>query len=158
MIFFFNIIILSGLKYKGYKFRSKCIIEYGKPYEVEDSLIQKYKSNKREATAMLLDILQAVYIILICNKIYFLFYHKILKRLKDVTYTAPSYRDFMAIMLVRSIYKPSDIHLTTEKEILLNRRFLVGYEKLKDHPEVKKMMKNVREYQQKLKKLNIEDY
>lgn len=28
---------------QGYKFRSKCIIEYGKPYELEDSLIEKYK-------------------------------------------------------------------------------------------------------------------
>lgn len=61
-------------------------------------------------------------------------------------------------MLVRSIYKPSNLHLSPEKETMLNRRFLIGYEKLKDHPEVKKMMKNVRDYQQKLKRLNIEDY
>ena len=44
-----------GLNYfKGHKFRSKVIIEFGVPYEVSDDLIDLYSRNKREAIKGLL--------------------------------------------------------------------------------------------------------
>jgi glycerol-3-phosphate O-acyltransferase/dihydroxyacetone phosphate acyltransferase len=44
-----------GLNYfKGHKFRSKVIVEFGVPLEVPNDLIELYTSNRREAISKLL--------------------------------------------------------------------------------------------------------
>ena len=69
------IIIPSGLKYfKRHEFRSRCIIEYGRPYKPTKKLIEMYKSGeKRKAVALLLKDLE--------------------DRMHEVTMTAPSYNE-----------------------------------------------------------------
>ena len=66
-------IIPSGLKYfKRHEFRSKVVVEYGRPYRVSKSLIEMYKSGeKRKAVAIMLKDLQ--------------------ERMREVIMTAPSY-------------------------------------------------------------------
>ena len=50
------VIIPSGLKYfNRHKFRSKVVVEYGRPYKVSKSLVEMYKSGeKRKAVAIML--------------------------------------------------------------------------------------------------------
>lgn len=44
-----------GLNYfKGHKFRSKVLVEFGLPQEVPKELVELYKTNRREAISKLL--------------------------------------------------------------------------------------------------------
>jgi glycerol-3-phosphate O-acyltransferase/dihydroxyacetone phosphate acyltransferase len=67
------IIVPSGLKYfKRQEFRSKVILEYGRPYRPSKKLIEMYRSGeKRQAVGIMLKDLQ--------------------DRMREVTMTAPSY-------------------------------------------------------------------
>lgn len=69
------VIIPSGLKYfKRQEFRSRVIIEFGRPYKPSKKLVELYKSGqKRKAVSKMLKDLQ--------------------DRMHEVTYTAPSYNE-----------------------------------------------------------------
>ena len=69
------IIVPSGLKYfKPQEFRSRAVIEYGRPYKTSKHLIDLYLSGeKRKAVGMMLKELE--------------------KRMHEVTMTAPSYNE-----------------------------------------------------------------
>ncbi len=92
------IIIPSGLKYfKRHEFRSRCIIEYGRPYKPTKKLIEMYKSGeKRKAVALLLKDLE--------------------DRMHEVTMTAPSYNELQAIYMARNLYLPKNITGFTEEQ------------------------------------------
>jgi glycerol-3-phosphate O-acyltransferase/dihydroxyacetone phosphate acyltransferase len=67
-------IIACGLKYfKPHKFRSQVIVEFSRPYKIPQSIVEKYKKNKREACAELLA--------------------EVEKKMRDVTLNAPSYKE-----------------------------------------------------------------
>jgi glycerol-3-phosphate O-acyltransferase/dihydroxyacetone phosphate acyltransferase len=65
----------SGLKYfKQHEFRSRAVIEYGRPYMPSKKLVELYKSGeKRKAVAIMLKDLQ--------------------ERMREVMMTAPSYNE-----------------------------------------------------------------
>jgi glycerol-3-phosphate O-acyltransferase/dihydroxyacetone phosphate acyltransferase len=67
------LIIPSGLKYfKRQEFRSKVVVEYGRPYKPSRKLIDMYKmGQKRQAVGIMLKDLEI--------------------RMREVTMTAPSY-------------------------------------------------------------------
>lgn len=69
------IVIPSGLKYfKRHEFRSRCVIEYGRPYKPTKKMIDLYKSGeKRKAVALFLKDLE--------------------DRMREVVMTAPSYNE-----------------------------------------------------------------
>mmetsp|Transcript_37820 Transcript_37820/g.57890 ORF Transcript_37820/g.57890 Transcript_37820/m.57890 type:complete len:84 (-) Transcript_37820:1044-1295(-) len=68
-------IIPSGLKYfKRHEFRSRCVIEFGRPYKPTKKMINLYMSGeKRKAVAMMLKDLET--------------------RMREVIMTAPSYNE-----------------------------------------------------------------
>lgn len=84
------VIIPSGLKYfKRHQFRSRVIIEFGRPFRPTNKMVELYKNgDKRKAIT--------------------LFLKEIENRMRDVTITAPSYHELQAIYMARNIYMPED--------------------------------------------------
>lgn len=67
-------IIACGLKYfKPHKFRSQVIVEFSRPFRIPQSIVEKYKKNKREGCAELLA--------------------EVEKKMREVTLNAPSYKE-----------------------------------------------------------------
>lgn len=66
------VIIPSGIKYfKRQEFRSRCIIEFGRPYRPSNKMVNLYKNgDKRKAIALMLKDLE--------------------QRMREVVWTAPS--------------------------------------------------------------------
>ena len=77
--------------------------------------------------------------------------------MKAVTLTAPSYNELKSLFLVRKLYIPSDVILTPTQFNELCKRFVKGYEKLKEIEDVKKVMLDVNKYTEDLENLGITD-
>jgi glycerol-3-phosphate O-acyltransferase/dihydroxyacetone phosphate acyltransferase len=84
-------IIPSGLKYfKQHEFRSRCIIEYGRPFKPSQKMIDLYKQGEKKKAVTL-------------------FLNELKERMHEVTITAPSYHELKAIYMARNLYLPSNI-------------------------------------------------
>jgi len=58
-------------------------------------------------------------------------------RMHEVTITAPSYDELQALYMAKKLYLPKNIStLTPEDENGVHQRFAVGYNKMKDEPEL----------------------
>ncbi len=77
--------------------------------------------------------------------------------MKDSRITAPTFSELNAIFLIRDLYKPDSLKLSAEKEMNLNRRFAMALQKMREHPEVNALLKNIKDYYQELKILEIKD-
>ena len=101
-------IIPVGMNYfHPHKFRSRCVIEFGNPIEVDLELVEQYKSgNRREPVATLLD--------------------TVTKGLQSVTTLAPDYDTLMLIQAVRRLYNPKGKSLPLSMVVELNRRLMKG--------------------------------
>lgn len=101
-------IIPTGLNYfHPHEFRSRAMIEYGRPIRIPHELIEKYKLGgeaKKEALGVLL------------NKIY--------EQLKEVTINVPDYETLQVIQMTRRLYKPTKTHLNSFEMLNLTRRFI----------------------------------
>ncbi|CAK74407.1 unnamed protein product (macronuclear) [Paramecium tetraurelia] len=128
-----------GLNYfKGHKFRSKVIVEFGVPYEISQQLIDTYAINKRQAISKLL--------------------LEIEQQLKSVTIQAPSYSHLSAVIIGRSLYLPDRTRLSPQDLLQLTKRFLQAFYKLKEHPEVNQVLTEIKLYNYKLKALGVRDW
>jgi len=104
------IIIPSGLKYfKRHEFRSRCVLEFGRPYKPTKKIVELYKSgDKRKAIALMLKDLES--------------------RMREVTMTAPSINELHAIYMARNLYLPKNLDsFTPEQENEIYQRFNKGY-------------------------------
>jgi len=72
-------------------------MEFGVPYKIPLELLDIYKTNKREAIAILMKEIEI--------------------RLRDVITIAPSYGELTSILLARSIYLPDEKVLTPVEEL-----------------------------------------
>lgn len=133
-------IIPVGMNYfHPHKFRSRAVIEFGNPIEVEPELIEQYKSgNRRESIQNLLD--------------------TVTKGLQAVTTLAPDYDTLMLIQAVRRLYNPKGKALPLSMVVELNRRLMKGYETYKDEPRVAQLRKDVLAYNRTLFRINIRDH
>lgn len=132
-------IVPVGLNYfKREEIRSEVIIEFGKSFEIPMEWAEEFKISKRDATEKLLKEIES--------------------RMKAVTLTASSYRELRSIFFVRKLYVPADIILTPTQYTELCKRFVKGYEKLKDHPDSKEMMTKVNKYVHELEGVGINDF
>lgn len=133
-------VVACGLKYfHPNRFRSKMIIEFSTPFEVDQELVREYERDKRTA----------------CSK----YLAEVEKKMRSVTFSAPNYQELRAIYLARKLYLPT-IHEKdfTEEDINdLYKRFFKGYNAMREEPEVQKLMKEVYSYGAELKSLGIRD-
>ncbi|KAI0256628.1 hypothetical protein BJV78DRAFT_1165769 [Lactifluus subvellereus] len=135
-------IVPVGLSYfHAHRFRSRAVIEFGHPMDVESELVEKFKnggSEKREAVSGLLDQVYAA--------------------LKAVTVRAPDYDTLMLIQAARRLYQPPGQHLTLGQVVELNKRFLLAYSYFKDEPRIQALREKVIKYNRLLRDLGLRDH
>ncbi|KAF2171812.1 hypothetical protein M409DRAFT_63379 [Zasmidium cellare ATCC 36951] len=133
-------IVPVGMNYfHAHKFRSRAVIEFGPPIEIEHELVEQYtKGSKRDAVG---SVLQRVH-----------------EALGQVTVQAPDYDTLMLIQAVRRLYNPKGKKLPLPFIIELNRRLLKGYTTYKDDPRIIQLRNEVLDYNRQLFRLNIRDH
>ncbi|KAI8991181.1 hypothetical protein BDF20DRAFT_843170 [Mycotypha africana] len=138
-------IVPCGLNYfHPHRFRSRAVIEFGKPITISADLVEQFKEGgqaKREACAKLLDTI---------------FY-----ALKAVTVNVPNDQTLMVIQAMRRLYKPAAAkqgRLHIAQVVDLNRRFVIGYNLYKDDPRVVDLQQKVLAYNQLLKYHGLRDH
>lgn len=133
-------IIPIGMNYfHPNKFRSRAVIEFGHPIEVHPDQVEAYKSgDRRNAVGSLLE---TVY-----------------QGLVAVTQTSPDYDTLMVIQAARRLYNPMGKKLPLPLVVELNRRLVKGYSLYKDDPRIIDLVKDVKEYNKRLRALRIGDH
>ncbi|KAI5951291.1 hypothetical protein KGF54_004365 [Candida jiufengensis] len=133
-------IVPIGLNYfHPHKFRSRVVIEFGKPILVDERMAKNYEENSREAVDNLR--------LLIENK------------LEEVTMTCEDYETLMVLQAARRLYTSGNRNnIPLPMVIEMNRRLIKGYEQYKDQPDVKELKDSVLEYNKKLMRLNLHDH
>lgn len=133
-------IVPVGLSYfHPHKFRSRVVIEFGKPIIVDKQMAELYAANSREAVDKLLKIITF--------------------GLKEVTMTCNDYETLMVLQAARRLYTSGNRdNIPLPMVIEMNRRLIKGYEQYKDQPDVKELKESVLDYNKKLKTLNLHDH
>ncbi|OLY78803.1 putative acyltransferase [Smittium mucronatum] len=135
-------IVPAGLNYfHPSKFRSRAVIEFGNPIPIDPELVEKFKqggAQKREASSALLDTIS--------------------EALKQVTLNTPDSDTMQLIHTCRRLYNPSRHSISMRDQVELSRRFVRGYMKLKDDPEVSQVIERVMDYKKELEYLGIRDH
>ncbi|KAF2720368.1 hypothetical protein K431DRAFT_285852 [Polychaeton citri CBS 116435] len=133
-------IVPVGMNYfHAHKFRSRAVIEFGGPVEVEPRLVEMYKSgDRRTAIGELLDV--------------------VYNSLVAVTVTSPDYDTLMLIQAVRRLYNPKGKKLPLPMIVELNRRLVRGYTTYKEDPRIVSLKRDVLRYNRQLLMLNIRDH
>jgi len=131
-------IVPCGLNYyRADRFRSKVVIDFGPSYEVPKELVETYKKSKKEAISTLLA--------------------EIEKRMQSVRISAPSYSELTSLYLARKLYTPAKANLGPDEEYLLNRILAMGYQEMKDDPQVKAFFEKVKKYNKQIRALRLDD-
>lgn len=144
-------IVPVGLNYfHPDKFRSRAVIEFGDPIQVDKESVRQYKEGgdaKREACAKLLDLIYT--------------------RLRSITVNCRSYEELMVIQAARRLYRPPTHYQSkrqkrrrpdTTRSLRLTRRLVAGYEHFEGHPEVQALRSRVLEYNKTLSYFGIRDH
>ena len=119
------------------EFRSDLILEFGIPFEIPESLGEAFKTNKDGAINLFLKIVET--------------------QMRSVILTAPNYKEYMLVKMLRDLYIPSDIQLTPEKSTDLARRISHIYNMVRDNKNAKQIRLKVMKYMEPLEKLGLED-
>lgn len=135
-------IVPVGLSYfHPHKFRSRAVVEFGKPLSLPAEAVELFKQGGAEKRKAVGESLELVY-----------------DGLKSVTVRAPDYETLMVIQAGRRLYKVPGQSLSLGDTVELNRKFIMGYLKFKDHPEVVRLREAVLRYNQHLKQAGIRDH
>jgi len=132
-----------GLNYfRGHKFRSKAVVNFGVPYKVPKELAKTFLQDRTKAVGALLK--------------------QIEKRLQEVWVTAPSYEELSYVFMARRVYKPNELRNDPVLDMDMNIKFAKGYRVLKenypDSEELKETVDAVVKYSKDLKRLGLHDY
>lgn len=136
-------IVPCGLNYfHPEKFRSRAVLDIGRPIVVDSAMAQDYKADPRVAVNNLMD--------------------QVTSAMKAVTIQSPDYETLQLIQAVRRLYSYSgggpgqnaDLNSVVE----MNRWLLKGYADHADDPEVKHLMNSVLIYNKKLRMFNLRDH
>lgn len=134
-----NVIPVGMNYFHPHRFRSRAVIEFGKPIRVDKKRSKMYEDNSKAAVDALLE--------------------TITLGLREVTVTCTDYDTLMALQAARRLYtsaRREQIPLPMIVE--MNRRLVRGYEKYADNPEVKEMKTMVSEYNKKLMRMGLHDH
>jgi len=132
-------IIPCGLNYiHRHRFRSQVLIEFGEPIGIDEQWIRAYTDDQQGTVRKLTD--------------------RIGEALSSVTLNAPDWGTLRFIQAVRRLYKPSSAILTPVQYVELSRRFVDGYLEAMDDPDMRRMRRDVENYQSRLDMLGLKDY
>ena len=132
-------IIPCGLNYiHRHRFRSQVLIEFGAPIVVDSHWAAEYANDNPGTVRKLTDHLA--------------------NALLNVTLNAPDWNVLRFVQSARRLYKPKTADLTPGQYVELNRRFVDGYLKFADDPELSAFRADVEDYQARLDMLGLKDY
>ncbi|CAH2353268.1 glycerol-3-phosphate O-acyltransferase 2 [[Candida] railenensis] len=133
-------VIPVGLNYfHPHKFRSRAVVEFGKPIIVDHEMGQEYSRNSKQAISNLLATITA--------------------GLNEVTVTCNDYDIMMALQAARRLYTSNDReNIPISMVVEMNRRLVKGYEKYSEDPELIRIKEEVSAYNKKLKQMGLHDY
>jgi hypothetical protein len=77
--------------------------------------------------------------------------------MKSVTLTAPSYNELKSLFIIRNLYIPTDLKVTPTQYTEICKRFVKGYEKLKENETIKSAMAEVNQYTNELDQVGLRD-
>lgn len=100
-------------------------------------MVDLYVKNKRLAIAQLLQIIE--------------------NNMNEVVYQASDYKELRSIIHARNLYKPDNKILTSQEEANLNKKFIKGYNKCKNLPEIKELFSKMNDYKEFLNMVGISD-
>ena len=123
--------------YNRDEFRSDLVLEFGIPFEIPEYLGDTFKVDKKKAIDIVLKIVES--------------------QMKSVTLTAPTYKEYMFLKMLRNLYIPSNVELPAEKSIDLGRRISHVYNDVRDSKKAKQLKLKVMKYMDPLEKLGLED-
>lgn len=130
-------VVCVGLDWqdKG-RFRSSVVVNYSPPIMVDEEWMPMYDEDNFIAAKALTKTIE--------------------QRLKDITLDAPDWDTVTLLHTARRIYRPTR-KTSPEMHYKLMQRFVEGYKRTKDVPEVKGLMEELRAYQTRLDKLGMRD-
>ncbi len=132
-------IIPCGLNYiHRHRFRSQVLLEFGQPIIVGDDWAAQYDRDNHGTVRKLTDHLA--------------------ESLRNVTLNAPDWRTLRFVQAARRLYKPATAELTPGVYVELSRRFVDGYLKAADDPEMAQFRDDVEDYQSRLEMLGLKDH
>ena len=134
-----NIKILScGFSYFNRdEFRSDLVLEFGVPYVIPESLVNIFIADKKHAIDIVLKIVES--------------------QMKSVILTAPTYKEYMLIKMLRNLYVPKNCIVAPEKSIELARRIKYIYNSVRDNKKTKQIKMKVIKYIDPLEQLGLDD-
>lgn len=135
-------IVPCGMNYfHAHKFRSRGVIEFGRPIHVHPDQVEAFKAggnSKRNAVGSLLE--------------------TIYEGLEAVTQISPDHETLILVQTTRKLYNPISKKIPLPLVIEFNRRLLKGYTKHRDDPRIEGLRKAVKEYNRRLESLGIKDH
>lgn len=135
-------IVPCGMNYfNAHKFRSRAVVEFGRPIEISKDLVKKYANpeSNRESVKELLDIVTT--------------------GLKAVTVTCEDYDTLMVIQAARRLYAGNFAqYLPLPLVVEMNRRLVLGYNTYKDNEQIQNIKTKILEYNQRLHQLYLPDH
>ena len=135
-------IVPVGMNYfHAHKFRSRALVEFGHPIEIDEKLLSLYSNSNSTS--------EAVKILL----------EKITKGVESVTLSCPDFESLSVIQAARRLYSNNfSQKLSTGSIVEMNRRLLNGYLHFKDDPKIKNLSNEILHYNELLKINNIPDH
>ena len=131
-------IVPCGLSYfSPTRMRSRVLVEYGAPLEVDASWLERFAGDERATVQALTEAVQAA--------------------LRGATINAPDYQTLRVLSGVRQLYVPSDLELPLAAQAELSRRFLDRYQELREEPEVAALYREVGAYLTQVDSLGFSD-
>lgn len=135
-------IIPCGMNYfHAHKFRSRAVIEFGRPIHVHPDQVEAYKAGGNSRRNAVGSLLETIY-----------------NGLAAVTQISPDRETLMLVQATRKLYNPISKRLRLPLVIEFNRLLLKGYTEHQDDPRVVQLKKAVTEYNQRLEALGIKDH
>lgn len=135
-------IVPVGMNYfHAHKFRSRALVEFGTPIEINDDLLKMYSNSKtsNDAVKILLD--------------------DITKAVKGVTVSCPDFETLSVVQAARRMYANNlSSQLSISSKVEMTRRLLQGYLHFKDEPRVQKLKDEVLKYNDNLRSFQIPDH
>lgn len=135
-------IIPCGLNYfNPDKFRSRAMVEYGKPLRIDRKLVEMFKAggeSRREACGRLLD------------QIYY--------SLCSVTINVPDFETLQVVQATRRLYQPASRTLNSFELLEITRRFIKGYLAYRDEPRIQRLRDSILEYNKLLNHFQLYDH
>lgn len=135
-------IVPCGLNYfNPDKFRSRAMVEFGVPINIEPELIDLFKEGneqKREACGILL------------NKIYI--------GLSSVTINVPDHETLQVLQAIRRLYQPSEHSLNSFELLEITRRFIKGFNTFKRDSKIISLQNSILKYNETLAFFGLKDH